>query len=89
MSIFKQKLPRGNKMLRVEAGKETVTSEDLDPMEVLRKKHIKEYLAEQAALKVANAPRDMGSTTQPGVAPGSIKIASSATIAGVTGDSDS
>jgi len=79
----------GNRFITVNKDQPTVTSDDLDPMAVIRRNIIKEYLAEQQAEAAANAPRDMGSyDNQNGIQP-RVKIPSTADIAALSGDSNS
>lgn len=89
IKYLNKEIKSGNHFVTVNEDKLTMTSTDLDPMASLKRQHIKEYLAEQAAKAAANAPRDMGNYSNDGVAPGSIKIPSTADIVAVTGDSNS
>ena len=80
----------GNIFISVDKEKPVVTSSDLDPMAALKRKHIKEFLAEQAAQAAANAPRDMGvyeTSTDGGKPQVKVRIPSSADIAAVSADS--
>lgn len=53
---------RRNPMVTVQEGHETMTSAELDPMAALKRKHVREFLLEQAAANAANPPRDLGGT---------------------------
>ena len=53
----------GHPHIFVEAGRETVAADELDPMSVLRKKIRNELLAEMQEAS-GNPHRDMGNTTQ-------------------------
>lgn len=50
IEYLQEEIALGNSRISVLAGKEQMTADDLDPMKVLKKQHIKEYLAEQALL---------------------------------------
>jgi len=64
IDYLEKQLAAGHTKLSVVAGKELMTSDELDPMEVLRKKHIAEYLAEQKKLAEGKSVVDSVSVVQ-------------------------
>jgi hypothetical protein len=63
---------QGNPHIFRDKNEMVMDSNSTDPLDGLRKKHIAEYLAQQAEL--AAGTRDMGSTAQAAVAPASSKV---------------
>jgi hypothetical protein len=72
VAFLQAEIKRGNRMIYTKTGEETVTQDQLDPMNALRKKIIEEYEANRAAQQ--NGTRDLGTVeAAAGVAPATTK----------------
>lgn len=92
IAFLENELRRMNPFVYINKDKPTMTTTDLNPMAVLKRRFIQEYLAEQAAKAEANKPRDMGYTedfTGAGGRTVKVKIPSTQDLGELAGDSNS